>query len=58
MEAFGKGIHWTQCRILDANPYINRMAYDMLIRNLDASTIESCTWHVDKFCWHFGKMPE
>ena len=40
------------------NPYINRMAEDMQIRNLAASTIDSYTWHVDKFCSHFGKMPE
>ncbi len=40
------------------NPYINRMAQDMQIRNLAASTIDSYTWHVDKFCSHFGKMPE
>lgn len=40
------------------NPYINRMAEDMQIRNLAASTIDSYTWHVDKFCSHFGKMPD
>ena len=40
------------------NPFINRMAQDMQIRNLAASTIDSYTWHVDKFCSHFGKMPE
>jgi Phage integrase, N-terminal SAM-like domain len=40
------------------NPYINRMAQDMQIRNLAASTIDSYTWHVDKFCSHFGKLPE
>ena len=40
------------------NPYVNRMAEDMQIRNLAASTIDSYTWHVDKFCSHFGKMPE
>ncbi len=32
------------------SPYINRMAQDMQIRNLAASTIDSYTWHVDKFC--------
>jgi hypothetical protein len=40
------------------NPYVNRMAEDMQIRNLAASTIDSYTWHVDKFCSHFGKMPD
>lgn len=40
------------------NPYINRMAQDMQIRNLAANTIDSYTWHVDKFCSHFGKPPE
>jgi len=28
------------------NPYVNRMAEDMQIRNLAASTIDSYTWHV------------
>ena len=40
------------------NPYVNRMAEDMQIRNFAASTIDSYTWHVDKFCQHFGKMPD
>jgi hypothetical protein len=40
------------------NPYVNRMAEDMQIRNLAANTIDSYTWHVDKFCSHFGKRPE
>ena len=40
------------------NPFINRMAQDMQIRNLADSTIDSYTWHVDKFCSHFGKMPQ
>ncbi len=40
------------------NPYINRMAQDMQIRNLAASTIDFKTWHVVEFCSHFGKMPE
>lgn len=40
------------------NPYVNRMAEDMQIRNLAARTIDSYTWHVDKFCSHFGKMPD
>jgi site-specific recombinase XerD len=40
------------------NPFVNRMAEDMQIRNLAASTIDSYTWHVDKFCSHFGKMAD
>ena len=40
------------------NPYVNRMAQDMQVRNLAASTIDAYTWHVDKFCSHFGKLPE
>jgi hypothetical protein len=40
------------------NPFVNRMAEDMQIRNFAASTIDSYTWHVDKFCQHFGKMPD
>ncbi len=40
------------------NLYISRMAQDMQIRNLAASTIDSYTWHVDKFCSHFSKTPE
>ena len=40
------------------NPYVNRMIQDMQIRNFAASTIDSYTWHVDRFCRHFGKMPD
>ena len=40
------------------NPYVNRMAQDMQIRNLAPSTIDAYTWHVDKFCSHFGKRPK
>ena len=40
------------------NPYVNRMIQDMQIRNFAASTIDAYTWHVDKFCQHFGKTPE
>jgi len=39
------------------NPYINRMSEDMQIRNLADNTIDAYTWHVDKFCSHFGKKP-
>jgi len=39
-------------------PGINGMAQDMQIRNFAANTINSYTWHVDKFCSHFGKPPE
>ena len=37
------------------NPFIRRMADDMEIRNFASSTIDSYTFHVDKFCKHFGK---
>ena len=37
------------------NPYIQRMAEDMQLRNLADSTIDAYTYHVDKFCRHFGK---
>ena len=37
------------------NPYIQRMAEDMQVRNFSSSTIDSYTWHVDKFCQYFGK---
>ncbi len=32
------------------NPFIRRMAEDMQLRNLSASTIDAYTYHVDKFC--------
>ena len=31
------------------NPSIQRMAEDMQLRNLADSTIDACTYHVDKF---------
>ena len=37
------------------NPYIQRMAEDMQLRNLAEATIDAYTYHVDKFCRHFGK---
>ena len=37
------------------NPFIRRMAEDMQLRNFSPSTIDSYTFHVDKFCQHFGK---
>jgi integrase/recombinase XerD len=37
------------------NPYIERMAEDMQLRNLAAATIDAYTYHVDKFCRHFDK---
>ena len=40
------------------NPYVDRMIQDMQVRNFAASTIDAYTWHVDKFCQHFGKRPE
>lgn len=37
------------------NPFIQRMVEDMQVRNFAESTIDSYTWHVDKFCQYFGK---
>jgi integrase len=37
------------------NPYIERMAEDMQLRNLASATIDAYTYHVDKFCRHFDK---
>jgi site-specific recombinase XerD len=34
------------------------MAEDMSIRNLAARTIDSYTYHVDRFAKHFGRLPE
>ena len=36
------------------NPYIQRMAEDMQLRNC-RHTIDAYTYHVDKFCRYFGK---
>ena len=40
------------------NPYIQRMTQDMQIRNFAQATIDAYTYHVDKFCAHFGKPAE
>jgi len=40
------------------NPYIQRMSEDMQLRNLKPSTIDSYTYHVDKFCSYFGKSAD
>jgi site-specific recombinase XerD len=40
------------------NPSIQRMAEDMQLRNLAESTIDAYTFHVDKFCQHFGKSAD
>ena len=37
------------------NPFIQRMAEDMQLRNFSPNTIDSYTFHVDKFCQYFGK---
>ena len=37
------------------NPFIKRMAEDMQLRNFSPNTIDAYTFHVDKFCQHFGK---
>ncbi|MCA9194153.1 MAG: phage integrase N-terminal SAM-like domain-containing protein, partial [Planctomycetales bacterium] len=37
------------------NPFIQRMSEDMQLRNFAQTTIDSYTYHIDKFCQHFGK---
>lgn len=39
-------------------PITQRMAEDMLVRNFSERTIDSYTYHVDRFARHFGKLPE
>ena len=38
-------------------PFTQRMAEDMQIRNLSPRTIDSYTYHVDRYAKHFGKDP-
>ena len=40
------------------SPLTRRMAEDMLVRNLSPRTIDSYTYHVDKFTQHFNKPAE
>lgn len=40
------------------NSYIKRMAEDMQLRNFSPHTIDAYTYHVDKFCQHFGKSAD
>ncbi len=40
------------------NQATQRMAEDMLIRNMAVRTIDSYTYHVDRFAKHFGKIPD
>ena len=40
------------------SPLTRRMAEDMLVRNLSASTIDAYTYHVDKFIEHFQRPAE
>ena len=40
------------------SPLTQRMAEDMLVRNLAAATIDAYTYHVDKFTQHFGRPAE
>ena len=40
------------------SPLTQRMADDMQVRNLSPRTIDSYTWHVERFAKHFGKPPE
>lgn len=39
-------------------PITQRMAEDMLVRNLSVRTIDTYTYHVDRFARHFGKRPK
>jgi integrase/recombinase XerD len=40
------------------NPFIQRMADDMKLRNFAQSTIDAYTYHVHRFCQYFGKQAE
>jgi integrase/recombinase XerD len=40
------------------SPLTKRMAEDMLVRNLSPRTIDSYTYHIDKFLEYFGKSAE
>ena len=40
------------------NPFIKRMADDMQLRNYSPNTIDSYTFHVDKFCQYFGNSAD
>ncbi len=37
------------------NPFIQRMVDDMRLRNYSQNTIDSYTFHVDRFCQYFGQ---
>ncbi len=39
-------------------PLTRRMAEDMLVRNLSPRTIDSYTYHIDKFTRHAGQPAE
>ena len=39
-------------------PITKRMAEDMLLRNMSVRSIDTYTYHVDRFAKHFGKQPE
>lgn len=40
------------------NPLIQRMAEDMLLRNLSSRTIDTYTWHINRFAMFIGKALE
>ena len=40
------------------NPLIQRMAEDMLLRNLSPRTIDTYTWHINRFAVFIGKPLE
>ena len=41
-----------------STPITKRMAEYMLVRNRAERTIDSYTYHVERFAKHFGKLPE
>ncbi len=43
---------------LRQTPMTQRMAEDMQVRNFATRTIDTYTYHVDRFARHFGKLPE
>ena len=40
------------------NDCIRRMVEDMRVRNFADTTIDAYTYHVDRFCRHFGRCAE
>jgi site-specific recombinase XerD len=51
-------IHMTPHQKRTLSPITQRMAGDMLVRNLAQPTIDAYTYHVERFAKHFGKSLE